>query len=214
MLIYTNPVFDIASGERVSYDQVEEYTGPVLLLHSKQSEAEKRALANQENDRKDAKARFAPVNAFDAQYIPKPGQTLEDTPGFKDDVNSGYESTVDAYDQAKSTGRLKARMAGFGYTDPFSIEQDAGLENEEAGAIADVPRQARETAYGRANNAAGRQATIGTTFLGSSNDNLQIDAKAEQERLNRRGRLLGALISAGASIATAGVSNLGKKADG
>jgi hypothetical protein len=64
---------------------------------------------------------------------------------YRDFVTSGMESTADAFNNAKANVAQRANMSGFGYNQPIAQGAQDEVNNEQAKASAQVPRQALQS---------------------------------------------------------------------
>lgn len=67
---------------------------------------------------------------------------VQQSPFYKAMLNTGIESTSQAYDNAAANQKQKANAAGFGYNQPVTQGADNQLRAQEAKSMADVPNQA------------------------------------------------------------------------
>lgn len=86
------------------------------------------------------------------------GSDVTQTPFYKSLVKQGISSTANAYQNAQSNLLQKANSSGFGYQQPIVQGANAGLQSEEAKAMANVPVSATINATQAGLQASGIQA--------------------------------------------------------
>jgi hypothetical protein len=139
------------------------------------------------------------------------------SPLYRTLVTTGVEGTNRAYNDAKASTTLRAKIAGFGNTSGVAKGADRELEAERGADLARVPREALSTAVDRQMQAEGMKLAVGSqqggqaeSYGSQGTQYFGTAANAENQRLARRAALMNALISAGSSVATGGVSSGGR----
>lgn len=133
---------------------------------------------------------------------------VNQSPFYKAMLTTGIEGTSQAYDNARTNMKAKANAAGFGNAQPVSQGVDNQIDAQEAGAMADVPRQALLSAAPLSMQAAGQTGSMGMGYgsQGSGYDQqagtLEMQRKSFLDRLNQVGQFVG---NVGGGIAGAGM---------
>lgn len=101
---------------------------------------------------------------------------------YKSLLTTGTDSTNAAYNGAKAADKLHANVSGFGYASPVGTAADAGVETSRAADLSKVPGQALQTTVGDELAADQIKSGVGSTMLGSANDNMKTSNEAEMQR--------------------------------
>lgn len=104
---------------------------------------------------------------------------VQQSPFYKALLNTGIQSTSNAYSNARANMRQKANAAGFGYSQPVAQGTDDQLQAEEASAMAQVPTNATIAATQPALTAAGQTGALGMGY-GQQGSGL-LNANAQQQ---------------------------------
>jgi hypothetical protein len=91
---------------------------------------------------------------------------VQNSPFYKSLLNTGIQSTSNAYQNARSNMRQQANAAGFGYSQPAAQGADNQLQAQEASAMANVPQQAMLGAAPLSMQAAGQTGQMGMGYGG------------------------------------------------
>lgn len=89
---------------------------------------------------------------------------VQQSPFYKALLNTGIQSTSNAYQNADTNLKRNAQAAGFGYNQPVTQGAEDQLQSQEASALAAVPTQATEAAVQPALSAAGTTAGEAGTY--------------------------------------------------
>lgn len=89
---------------------------------------------------------------------------VQNSPFYKALLSQGTEGISSAYNNAKSNMRARAAQSGFGYSQPISGGGEDQLTAREAGAQAELPREAMLAAAPEALQAAGETGRMGTAY--------------------------------------------------
>jgi hypothetical protein len=157
------------------------------------------ALANTTGTIDQAKGAINATQPFLDQYL-KPN-AAGTTPFRQALTNTKASTTADAYDNAVARTREKAQASGFASNpQPVTFGAEAGIANERAKAIADIPNQVNLEAQPVEFQAAGmqqNQAGIYNALANTQDTQAQILAQQQAARDAQKAGLTGALAGAG-----------------
>lgn len=118
------------------------------------------------------------------------------------------EDTTRAFDNARASMRRKALASGFGYSQPLTQANEAGIERGRAQALARVPGDVETESIPIMMNAAqlANQNASSVAGIGASYDPLgyyKVSAELDEGARNRRAALWNNIISTGGKVASA-----------
>lgn len=157
--ITTKLVTDIETGavlERTGFW----YAGPIAEAKPGKSDPQKAAEAASAADR----AKQGQLTDTAQGTLGQFEGPVDQSPFYKALLTQGTEATSNAYQNAQQNVRARAKQAGFGYEQPVEQGAEAGIQAQEAGALARVPGEALLEASGPALSAAGQTGSMGMGY--------------------------------------------------
>ena len=128
---------------------------------------------------------------------------VQQSPFYKAMLNTGIQSTSDAYQNASTNMRQRANAAGFGYNQPVTQGAQGQLDAQEAKSMSEVPEKAMLATAPLSLQAAGQTGQMGMGYGAQGLDALNSAYNMQKGRGGLWNQLFNAGVGAGTGLGEA-----------